>query len=930
MKVNLSILLKNKKALVICGVLLIVLIIPLFLKNKEKELISIDASHFEKVNSNEIEYNLYEMIDSLEGYCDISEIKKMSVTIRSGNYEVLQKDLEISENKWVLDKVSLIPGTNEVIISIETKNGSQLNKSIYINNYEEKNARDIDKKDDDYDNLKNYEEIIMGTDKEKKDTDGDGINDYDEVYITLTSPLKEDSDEDGTTDSEEDFDKDGISNLDEIKKDSNPYEKDSDNDGIVDYEEINTYKTKPHEEDSDGDGLKDYDEIFILEMNPTKYDSYIDIFKETEDKKASIFLENVQASQYNKINIKKSDIVIDKNMKGLITNTYDIDIDSDIRSEVRVNFNIDDIEEDSLPTIYSYNKEHQLFTEQETIIEDKTASMSIKESGTYLLMDKNKYQDETFELDRKTVKENLSNLDVIFVIDISKSMDENDPTDYRKQFMSNFISSMSENDRVAVVLFRNNAFVLNGGFKQDSLGKKMLITDVFNISNDNGTNLNSGTNGSMGLYTGLSLFDSPGEAKRYIIFLTDGEDTDHSYSYEDIYELANERNVTILTIGLGNSVSPDILKNAADNTDGSYFYASDAKSLYNNYEEIKNVTESKLIDSNQDGITDEITQKIVSGEIKTIDGRNPFEKLSYEQIQATSDYDGDGLRNGDEVIVTANGTKVYLKYLSNPLEKDSDGDGISDKEDASPLMKFDQRFSVVSSLSYEPATPAEDGFEKTSHSEYNQEKTCDVKGIVDRATLQANAFGSMPAAKALRHFLSNTGEEYDFGIDWGLVKTYRGSENMSKNTNALMDVIEESVKADSKLVFATNTELTGTNFLTHLEDLADVGWAYAVGHTRATMVAEAQNKGNGKYEMTLYYNIVDYYDWNKDAGLLDGFGGIVNDAEMWKLHSCGVAQQYRITIPYKMKITWNKGDRYYLNKIKLWDTPNSMKVTKMN
>ena len=168
MKVNLSILLKNKKALVICGVLLIVLIIPLFLKNKEKELISIDASHFEKVNSNEIEYNLYEIIDSLEGYCDISEIKKMSVTIRSGNYEVLQKDLEISENKWVLDKVSLIPGTNEVILSIETKNGSQLNKSIYINNYEEKIARDIDKKDDDYDKLKNYEEIIMGTDKKKK------------------------------------------------------------------------------------------------------------------------------------------------------------------------------------------------------------------------------------------------------------------------------------------------------------------------------------------------------------------------------------------------------------------------------------------------------------------------------------------------------------------------------------------------------------------------------------------------------------------------------------------------------------------------------------------------------------------------------------------------------------------------------------------
>lgn len=84
-----------------------------------------------------------------------------------------------------------------------------------------------------------------------------------------------------------------------------------------------------------------------------------------------------------------------------------------------------------------------------------------------------------------------------------------------------------------------------------------------------------------------------------------------------------------------------------------------------------------------------------------------------------------------------------------------------------------------------------------------------------------------------------------------------------------MDVIESSVKANSTLSFASNEELTGTDFLTHLEDLADIGWAYAVGHTRATMVAQATNKGNNSYEMTLYYRIVDFYDCKKDAGLIE-------------------------------------------------------------
>ena len=123
--------------------------------------------------------------------------------------------------------------------------------------------------------------------------------------------------------------------------------------------------------------------------------------------------------------------------------------------------------------------------------------------------------------------------------------------------------------------------------------------------------------------------------------------------------------------------------------------------------------------------------------------------------------------------------------------------------------------------------------------------------------------------------------------------------------------------------------MAGTDFSNSLEDLADIGWWYAVGYTNATMIAKA-TKTNEGYEMTLNYNIVDYYDWDGTANALSGFGGLVNDVEMYKLHTYGVAKQFGISIPYKMNIKWAKGDRYYLDKIYLYQTPGSMVVTHLN
>ena len=62
----------------------------------------------------------------------------------------------------------------------------------------------------------------MGYDKNKKDTDGDGLNDGFEYKYLNTDVLKKDSDGNGISDADEDYDKDGVSNIKEQELGTNP------------------------------------------------------------------------------------------------------------------------------------------------------------------------------------------------------------------------------------------------------------------------------------------------------------------------------------------------------------------------------------------------------------------------------------------------------------------------------------------------------------------------------------------------------------------------------------------------------------------------------------------------------------------------------------------------------------------------------------
>lgn len=133
-------------------------------------------------------------------------------------------------------------------------------------------------RDSDNDGAYDWEELLYGGNPNIKDTDGDGKTDGEEIYVLNTDPESPDTDKDGVPDGEDAEPNtynapkiDSIevtSYIDEYTITESLGGIDSDEDGLSDLTEF--YKgTDPQEEDSDSDGLGDGEEILLIGTDPT-------------------------------------------------------------------------------------------------------------------------------------------------------------------------------------------------------------------------------------------------------------------------------------------------------------------------------------------------------------------------------------------------------------------------------------------------------------------------------------------------------------------------------------------------------------------------------------------------------------------------------------------------------------------------------------
>ena len=570
------------------------------------------------------------------------------------------------------------------------------NITLYAKWYDETDAADSDN-----DGVPDCLEKEFGSDPYNADSDNDGISDYQELNWLGTNPQVADTNNDGMSDSSDDQDGDGLSNLEEQTLGTNPTHFDSDFDGLSDYDEVNVHGTNPLDNDTDKDGVSDGQEV-LINSNPITYNSEFvsqeDVGPVESDRPVTVSaIVTTDAEGAGTLSIEEvtasDNILLSQGIAGYLGSAYNFTAQGNLTSAT-ITFNYDEslgtIGDDFQPTIYYYDEETQLLEEvtNQTVSAGKV-SATVEHFSTYILLNKVEFEKAWSSDIKPPIDEDENDpnaiIDIVFVIDYSHSMVDNDPNQIFKTLSVEFINKLRDGkDRAGIVKFIRNATVLS----QLTTDKESLISAINDIEYNSGYGTYAGTNGSAGLKSALDLLGESQSKYKYIIFITDGADTYNTYSYESLISTANSNGVNIYTIGLGNA-EEEILKQVADSTNGKYYYATAVSDsdmildLETVFDEIGSETVDMTADTNNDGISDYYTELINNGDITFGTGIDFLVNCTDMFGEDTDDWDGDGLKNGEEVVIITMGSKVYMKMLSNPFLRDTDGDGYDDAQEVS-------------------------------------------------------------------------------------------------------------------------------------------------------------------------------------------------------------------------------------------------------
>lgn len=567
-----------------------------------------------------------------------------------------------------------------------------------------------DTTDSDRDGLTDAVEEYFVTNPLKQDTDGDGLSDYFEIAHSQTDPLVMDTDGNGVMDEAEDPDGDKLTNLEEQAKGSDPLMADSDLDGLSDFDEVKRHNTDPAKSDSDNDGADDGWEL-KHGYDPTVYNSSF-----------SVAIQPLQPSHENpvtagvnltsggesasSVNISKVDNnpLISKSIAGYLGDAFEFTTTGPI-DEAELIFTYDaslGTEGDSFkPRIYYFNEETGLLEElPHQVVTEGEVKAQVSHFSTYVLLNKIAV-DKVWATDIKTPQNQgdsqYTGIDVVFVIDSSGSMTSNDPSGLRKEAAKAFVDKLGSNDRAAIVDFDSSANVY-----QDFISDHTSLKNAINrIDSRGGTNLSAGMSRAIDLF--ISNYTRT-DAYKYIIFLTDG-DGQYSTQYTST---ASNNGIVVYTVGLGRGVRENTLKAIAEGTGGKYYFASTADALSGIYKDVSFETVDYTTDSNNDGISDYYTKLLNDGALVLSTGSCDLVGVIETYGKDCDDWDGDGLKNGDELKIVQQDGKVYLKMLSSPIEYDTDGDGLNDCSDTHPLEwdVCNRDFAMCAALCYEDGTEA--------------------------------------------------------------------------------------------------------------------------------------------------------------------------------------------------------------------------------
>jgi Mg-chelatase subunit ChlD len=163
----------------------------------------------------------------------------------------------------------------------------------------------------------------------------------------------------------------------------------------------------------------------------------------------------------------------------------------------------------------------------------------------------------------------IAPLNLALVLDTSGSMSAHDKMPYLKSAVRRFLSSLAANDRVALVAYSNDAWVLEASRPVGDGG--WIESAVSLLAPDGQTNIHAG------LLAGIREVDAEYDVRRnnLVILLTDGianvGQTSPERIAEDAKQMAGGR-IQLATIGLGSEFNDELLSRVARENGASYHY----------------------------------------------------------------------------------------------------------------------------------------------------------------------------------------------------------------------------------------------------------------------------------------------------------------------------------------------------------------------
>jgi Ca-activated chloride channel homolog len=138
-------------------------------------------------------------------------------------------------------------------------------------------------------------------------------------------------------------------------------------------------------------------------------------------------------------------------------------------------------------------------------------------------------------------------IDIVFAIDVSKSMLAEDVAPNRleksKQLVSQLINQLGS-DRIGIIAYSGSAFPVLPITTDYSVAKMFLQSMNPNMISSQGTSLDEAIN-----MAANNFFDKKNKTNKLLILISDGED--HSENAEDAAEEAKKLGLKIITIGVG-------------------------------------------------------------------------------------------------------------------------------------------------------------------------------------------------------------------------------------------------------------------------------------------------------------------------------------------------------------------------------------------